>query len=458
MSFSTPSMSSDESTTTTAHITMPRINSPFANKNLPQMAPGSNWNMVLQKGFPTSHMPSPWNTGQSMFVNSEQHMAPGGQKQTSWGVSSIPPIDIEVVSNSQQDSKADTKIAWTSAEQLAEALFPSDAEHVERQLEPITAGLLDHKEQIENLHKTSSKLSALVKNQKQIASTHNILISAQEARQKSVFDDISMTQAETDFRIDKHGEALHDHRDHIQDILCSNTETRKDIVNHTSALLNHRDEIRSTQKQMTSRSDTQQAMITSIQNDNIDRRRLLDAHGTCITSMQQDIKEMKSTILSANNNGEAMRTMQQDIKHIKTQLPKESERDSNALVQQRVIDLHTRSQDMQREIKRGVLATAERDRNNVLIQQRVEDMQQEMRRAALATAESANSNALIEQRVSDLHTRAQNMQRSVNKHDTTLDSLVSANNAINDHISSMAARPSSERQVQVQVLGPRSRR
>lgn len=357
-------------------------------------------------------------------------MPPGGQKQTSWGVSSIPPIDIEVVSNSQQESKTDTKIAWTSAEQLAEALFPSDAEHVSLRLEPITAGLLDHKEQIENLHKTSSKLSALVKTQKQIASTHNILISAQEARQKSVFDDISITQAETDFRIDKHGKALDDHRDHIEDMLCSNTQTRKDIVDHTSALLNHRDEIRTTQKQMTSRWDSQQAMITLIQNDNIDRRRLLDAHGTCITSMQQDINKMKSTILSANNNSEAMRTVQQDIKLIKTQLPKESEQNSNALLQQRVTDLHTRSQDMQREIKRG----------------------------ALATERSANSHALIEQRVIDLHTRAQNMQRSVNKHDTTLDSLISANNAINDHISSMAARPSSERQVQVQVLGPRTRR
>jgi hypothetical protein len=290
-------------------------------------------------------------------------------------------------------------------------------------------------------------LEGLALIQKQLVSTHNILLSAQEARHRAASKNLAATQASAaalGSNVNRHAEALHDHREHIQHMLCNHDDTMKEIGNHTRALLNHRDEIRSTQKEMTSKLDTQQAMMTSIQEDNTDRRRLLDAHGTCINSMQQDIKDIKSNLVLANNNGDSrrraaaqeasMHAMQQDIRDMKKHMPTESERNSvrtsNALAQQRVIDLHARTQDMQREIKMCAQTAAEMDRNN----------------------------ALAQQRVIDLHTRTQNMQLSMNKNNTTLDSLVSANNAMQEHISSHASPASVERQVQVQVLGPRTRR
>jgi hypothetical protein len=64
-------------------------------------------------------------------------------------------------------------------------------------MEPFHHGLLNHKMEIENLHKTAEELSNLIKKQNQFTVTHQVLYSAQDAKHKSLKNEVTVTQEST---------------------------------------------------------------------------------------------------------------------------------------------------------------------------------------------------------------------------------------------------------------------
>ena len=326
MSFSTPSMNPEVQTATQQYVTMPRMNSPFSHYNLQPTALGVQLSVAQQKGFPSAHMPSPWNTGHYMAVT------PSTQKATGWGTSSLPPVDIEVISESPVVTKENTKIAWTSAEQLADALFPTEAENMAIRLEPFHDGLLNHKTEIENLHRGASNLSDIVQKQKTYTATHNVLLSAHAAKHKSYSKAIAATQASSealDSVTEEHASALKNHRETLVDIKSEHQKIRTQAADHAAALLNHKTNlgaILSTQQNIKSKSDAHSAILSSIQQENTHSKRVMDTHDASINSMQRDILD------------------------IKRNMPTATERENNAQTEKRVWDLHSRTQNAERSI------------------------------------------------------------------------------------------------------------
>ena len=119
MSFSTPSMNPEISATTATqqYVNMPRINSPFNAYNMQQTAfisidKNCPVGTAKVKAFSSTHMPSPWNTAQYMQSQhmqgqSQQHCST--QKPTTWGTSTLPPVDIEVLSTPEPVTQQNTK-------------------------------------------------------------------------------------------------------------------------------------------------------------------------------------------------------------------------------------------------------------------------------------------------------------------------------------------------------------
>jgi hypothetical protein len=173
MSFSTPSMNPEmreRSTNKQNNLFLPRINTPFAQMHqmhqmpqMPQMPQTPQMHQTPQlPQMPHMHqMPmhqqtafaSPWHTAQ--FLQGHQTL-PTSQQQTMWATAAPPPIEIEVYDTASK-APVDTKVSWTSAEQLADAIFPTQTENANA-IEPMHHGLLNHKEQIENLYKTTEPL------------------------------------------------------------------------------------------------------------------------------------------------------------------------------------------------------------------------------------------------------------------------------------------------------------
>jgi hypothetical protein len=175
--------------TTQQQVLMPRINSPFSAYNLQQTQQTAlPLSALPAKGFPSAHMPSPWNTAQYTQA------APMAQKATAWGTSALPPVEIEVLAETSPTSKENTKVSWTSAEQLADAIFPTNADDMQQSLEPFHHGLLNHKMEIETLYKTNEKLSRMVEKQQRCTSDHQTLHSAHEAKHAALRSTIKETQ------------------------------------------------------------------------------------------------------------------------------------------------------------------------------------------------------------------------------------------------------------------------
>jgi hypothetical protein len=62
---------------------------------------------------------------------------------------------------------------------------------------------------------------------------------------------------------------------------------------------------------------------------------------------------------------------------------------------------------------------------------------------------------MTSQRLEDLHQHAQSLERNIQVQNSKMNSLVSANNAINSNLECLQKQALSDRQVQFQVLGPR---
>jgi hypothetical protein len=115
-----------------------------------------------------------------------------------WGQSTMPPVDIQVLNDQEavtdkQNVKENTKVSWTSAEQLADAIFPSNCAQ-EAQTKDIHDCLLNHKTTIEALHAENNRLQTQLRRQNAHTSTHEVLHSATAAKVstlKQAVEDVS---------------------------------------------------------------------------------------------------------------------------------------------------------------------------------------------------------------------------------------------------------------------------
>ena len=283
-------------------VNMPRINSPFAAYNqqqAQQQVALANHAHIMQgfvnpaKVFPSTHMPSPWTTAQFLQSQSLQQgqcmqglmpqpcmhtgLQQGGFAQPNitnnalnpgWGQSTMPPIDIQVLNDQEavtnkQNVKENTKVSWTSAEQLADAIFPSSGAR-EAQTQDMHDGLLNHKTAIEALyaennrlhtqhdgllnHKTaiealqahSNDLQKRLRRQNAHTSTHEVLHSATAAKVstlKQAVQDVSSNHTTLNSATNKLSTSMNAHASTLKSL-----KTQQDA--HSDGLINHRDVLR----------------------------------------------------------------------------------------------------------------------------------------------------------------------------------------------------------------------
>lgn len=126
---------------------------PLAPMFLPKITPPFNaqtGSLMAPNVFATAHMNSPWNPTLTQTNNVA--------KINPWMTSQ--PIEIEVVSDQQAQAPSMPKqqevgkISWSSAEELADALFPKKQE--QQQARNMHEGLLNHKEVLRQLQKRTN--------------------------------------------------------------------------------------------------------------------------------------------------------------------------------------------------------------------------------------------------------------------------------------------------------------
>jgi len=344
MSFSTPSMNpemSEKSTSKPNNLFLPRINTPFSAYNLPQpqMAQTPQTPQMLQLPqtafassvpvmFPTSNLPSPWHTAQFLQVQQPN-------MQTAWATSAAPAIEIEVHEPSKK-TEVDTKISWTSAEQLADAIFPTNSaimtnaddvhyglldhkEHITNHqlnidnqhdgllnhktaLESQHLGLMNHKEEIENLLKLNANLSKRLDMQTNSLSTHQVLHSAYDTK----YNNLQKTMKE------------------MHDSTGLKLEKLEKLANLPEGMLHHTDILRDHNLKI----DKTSTAISNCQ-------RKIDNHEHDITSLQASIKDIQRKLTKHESTAENLENLSESVISIKNKL-------TNDTTSQKLLNLHER--------------------------------------------------------------------------------------------------------------------
>jgi chromosome segregation ATPase len=241
-------------------------------------------------------MPSPWNTAQYTQA------APIAQKATAWG----------------------TKVSWTSAEQLADAIFPTNADDMQQSLEPFHHGLLNHKMEIETLYKTNEKLSRMVEKQQRCTSDHQTLHSANEAKHAALRSTIKETQdsAIASDTLSKNNVAtLNKHAEWFETMKQQQKE-------QYAGLVNHRDTLRSLQESHTNLNTKTTKHEESMKKHSAKHSEF--HHG--LLDHKNKIEELRNTTAS----------MQRSIKAIENRLHQQQ------ITPQRLENLHERTQSLER--------------------------------------------------------------------------------------------------------------
>ena len=367
MSFSTPSMNPEIHTTTTTkqhNLLLPRINTPFAAYNLPktQHTAFASPQPVM---FPTSNMPSPWHTAQFLHAQqSTQQMLPSTQQPTMWATSALPPVEIQVQETAAEnpDIPANTKVSWTSAEQLADAIFPTRAESLTNAVEHYHHGLLNHKAEIENLYETHAQmsdeskdhhfgllnhkeeieklharthnLSATLKRQTDSLSTHQVLHSAYDTKHTNLKNNLKEMEdksSKMQKSVEDNNLKLQEHHNSIQKIESVLQDHAKSKDSMTEGFLNHRDTLRAMQSKLTSNSQTTETNSRELKN--------------CRDTLQ-DVQNMQDKLRKkAEMQDKSMLSLQESIDDIKFRLQK-SDTTSHKLT-----DLHERTSALEHSVQ-----------------------------------------------------------------------------------------------------------
>ena len=399
-----------QATTTTSqhYVNMPRINSPFNAYNLQQTAFANQVGCATPKTFPSMHMASPWNTAQymqSQYAQSYHMQAPSHeqmelntQKPTAWGASTIPPVDIEVLATPDPVTQQNTKVAWTSAEQLADAIFPSSLDHVADSIKPLHEGLLDHKSSIEKLH------HGALNHKTEIESLHHGVLN---------------------------------HKTEIESLHMATASKKNDIENLHVGVLNHRDEIQELWKSKKSLS----SMINKQQQHTATHNMLHSAHEAKLASLKKTVtatKESASALESiTKNHASLLKTHTETLNSVNKQQQEHCEGLIN-----------------HRNTLRDVVSTQDKLKSKSLkqeqsllsMQSKISDIENNMKKTS--------PDESTPKRLVDLHERTRDLEAKVSSLVSSNNALVSSNNVINSHIEKLQAQSSSDKQVQM-VFAPR---
>jgi predicted nucleic acid-binding Zn-ribbon protein len=427
-----------QATTTTSqhYVNMPRINSPFNAYNLQQTAFANQVGCATPKTFPSMHMASPWNTAQymqSQYAQSYHMQAPSHeqmelntQKPTAWGASTIPPVDIEVLATPDPVTQQNTKVAWTSAEQLADAIFPSNLDHVADSIKPLHEGLLDHKSSIEKLH------HGALNHKTEIESLHHGVLN-----HKTEIESLHHGVLNHNTEIENLHLGVLNHKTEIESLHMATASKKNDIENLHVGVLNHRDEIQELWKSKKSLS----SMINKQQQHTATHNMLHSAHEAKLASLKNTVtatKESASALESlTKNHASLLKTHTETLNSVNKQQQEHCEGLIN-----------------HRNTLRDVVSTQDKLKSKSLkqeqsllsMQSEISDIKNNIKRTS--------PDESTPKRLVDLHERTRDLEAKVSSLVSSNNALVSSNNVINSHIEKLQAQSSSDKQVQM-VFAPR---
>lgn len=325
MSFSTPAMTGstevrdakNERPYISSHATPLHMESPWRLKVPGASAPASTaspWQvgapsayMPWQVGAPSSYMP--WQVGTQSACNGLHpytHANPwSGIIPTTSGLA---PVDIKVLSESEQttaeknkdmqtsslDTNSDRRnasITWSSAEELAEALFPTkEDENTTTLMKTHAQALLNHKEEIENAHSRMAQHAKALSHHKQTLTgvkndieDHDKLFENhknQIGKLKSQLKATSDTQHEVFLNYKSNIEQLHNSaKDH-------KSEVNKRLLEHDVSLKNMKSEFDKMKLKISAQSPDTQAKLKDL---HLRTSHIEKAHSEKLSKLQERI-------------------------------------------------------------------------------------------------------------------------------------------------------------------------
>ena len=297
MSFSTPAM------TGTSEFRDPRTDRPFVSPSFNLPTTDSPWKLKVPAACAPQTSPSPWHYGAPSACSPWQYGAPSACMPAAMALQSphafanpwseiipttsgLAPVDIQVLSEPEQadigkstnqrntledgsSSRKNAPINWSSAEELAEALFPTHgtgngidslSEHAE--------ALANHKEEIEIAHSDIAKHSKTL-------STHKEKIDGVRFDVKEhskVFENHKMSIEKLRTKVNSNIAMQHqvflDHKNKIEDLHTSSkvneTDMRKQMLQHDASLKKMRNEVDQLKLRMSGSSPDTQAKLNDL--------------------------------------------------------------------------------------------------------------------------------------------------------------------------------------------------
>lgn len=249
---------------------LPKMQSPFQIINAPYQVPAVGTPNV----FATAHLRSPWNPAMT------KPMSPAINKTMSspWMQQSAA-IDIEVVPQALsevKDTAQDTsKISWTSAEQLADALFPESAK--QQTTEQMHLGLLNHKKALEEISLKTQQLQERVTKQHFGLMDHKDVLETHDIKHTDALEDMSLTTKELQKKLALQHDGLLNHVEELKKNSNATQVLAKDFDEHkhlTAVQLrahSHR------LKQRDEQRDDIKSSLSSLMADNIQTKTALQA-------------------------------------------------------------------------------------------------------------------------------------------------------------------------------------
>lgn len=289
MSFSTPAM------TGSSEFRESKSERPYVSPSFNLANAENPWKLQVQSACAPPSAFSPWQCGAPSACSPWQFGAPSAYSSMSlhsnyaranpWSeiipsTAGLASVDIKVLSESEQadaeknqnqkndladnsSSRKNASINWSSAEELAEALFPTKGdENAMNALKEHAEALLDHKDEIEGAHYNIAKHAEALSNHKdEIDGARYDL-----KEHKKVFENhklnIEKLRSKVNSNIALQHEVFLDHKNEIEKINA--TEMRKKILQHDDYLKKMKNEFEAIKLKMSSTSPDTQAKLKDL--------------------------------------------------------------------------------------------------------------------------------------------------------------------------------------------------
>ena len=330
-----------------AAMFLPKISPPFAQTG----------SALTPNVFATAHVNSPWNPT----------LTGNGAKLSPWMTAQ--PIEIEVVPEQQAQAPSiqpekSAKISWSSAEELADALFPSKAE--QQQAQHVHEGLLNHKKVLQQLQSKTENLGSSLKEHVHTTATHMM---AQERRHKqhAAHTENAIETLKDELKMQTHSNsALQELQKANSRLQQQHEQLRQDFVQqqramethsqtlslHKDALLQHKNEmmnIKSTQK-------THDSLMTTIQANDKYHSAHNQSQSTAISALQRDYHNLLKKDSNMQKTQAQLEDLHARIKKQESQVSEHGahiERMRNTIQQPKPDDTHVRFASLEAPRSRG---------------------------------------------------------------------------------------------------------